>query len=48
MPEEPPKINILPPPPPPVPEKVTVSVAVQTLPVEAPLKKSDRLDKKEV
>jgi hypothetical protein len=52
--EEAPKINILPPapPPPPPPEKLTVSVAVQTLPVEVPppqrkpeREKEDKLEK---
>jgi hypothetical protein len=38
MPEEPPRINIIPPAPPPQPENTTVSVAVQTLPIEQPKK----------
>jgi hypothetical protein len=48
LPDEPPKINILPPQPPPLPEKTTVSVAIQTLPFEPPpLKKTEKEERKE-
>jgi hypothetical protein len=47
-PEEPPKINIIPPQPPPLPEKTTLSVAIQTLPFEPPLqKKAEKEERKE-